>query len=342
MKGAVGWSECQDKNEWDDFVTNNGGSAYHLWAWREVLEEDDHKPLYLVYRRPDGKITAACPFFRRAGRHLQYLESLPDSDAAGPVTSGSDHDLSEIVSTLPKSVEFTLSHPIVAMRIKAYQEPLVSRMKALGFQSIQTSEIFDLDLWNRSPEHIWNNGFDKHDRQAVKYYEQRASFSFTEDESDYLALERPDWSYYQGRLFRPGFIPKMKEKLGERLKVAMVVASGGATLAGFLMLIDPPNNAGSRVHLLAVRHSAPKNIHSAVTFLNWKAISWANANGIRYVDFGAYSRNSSSDPLHAFHRLKERFEITPVPRYEFTLPTSDVTYSIARRINRITKPQDLR
>jgi hypothetical protein len=92
--------------------------------------------------------------------------------------------------------------------------------------------------------------------------------------------------------------------------------------------LDPQNSSNSSVHLLAVRYTSTKNIHSPVTFINWKAINWANEHGFRYVDFGPYSIAQSSEPKNKAYALRRRFEVEVVTRYEFIIPTSKVFYAI--------------
>lgn len=327
-----GWSEARDQEEWDDFVTHNGGSAFHLWSWRKALEGSGMKPVYLAYRGSEG-IVAVCPFFCRSGRHLRYLDSLPHSNTSGPVVGDHCDDPSRAMATLPRSVRFSLSNPVVAMRVRTHQGRVIGLLEGLRFEHRQTTELFLLDLSQSKPERIWNESFNKHDRQAVKHYEERAEFRFVGDPREYLALARPDWRYYDGA--ERGFIPKIMENLGDRASLALAVDATGTPLAGFLMLFDPQSEPDRTVHLLAVRYSTEDNIHSPVTYLNWMAVNWAREKGFHYVDFGSYPRTRSSNPSDPFCKLKLRFGIRPVPRCEFILPVSSVPYSIAKDIRRV-------
>jgi hypothetical protein len=266
---------------------------------------------------------------------LSYLESLPDSSTAGPIFDPMATNALQIIAALPKSVRFSLHNPVVAMTIKTHQKQAIEPLLGLGFKYDATNGLFLLDLHEKTLESIWGKGFSKHDRQAVKYYEPKAGFGFAGSERDYLALKKPESSYHKGRIFRADFISRMRAILGERFEIALLTDSNGTALAGFMMVLDPLNCPNPSVHLLGIRHSATRNIHSAVTFINWKAVNWAHDHGFRYVDFGLYPRARSSDPAHAFYKLRKRFEITSVPRYQFILPTSNVAYSIAKGIKRI-------
>jgi len=329
------WSETSDPKEWDDFVTRNGGSFFHLWAWRRVLEESGARPSYLACRDAGGNMVAVCPFFNLAGKSLHYLDSLPDSRTAGPILSD-QVDANDIIGALPKTVKFSFFNPVVAMRIKTHLDQVIGPMRALGFPYDATRGLYVVDLEEKTLDDIWNNGFKKHDRQAVKYYEQLSTFGFTRKYGDFLGLSRPTQKY-QFEIVDPtnaGFIETMKNILGDLIEVALVTGSDGLALAGFFMLLDPPGSQSRGVHLLTIRHAPLRNIHSVVTFVNWKAVSWARENGYRYVDFGSYPIDRSSDPNYVFFPLKTKFGIKVTPRFKFTIPTASVPYGIARRFNR--------
>jgi len=340
----VEWSETSDSKQWDDFVVQNGGTVFHTWSWRKVMESADSRPLYLVCRDPEGRILAVCPFFYRTsrrGRHVTEvcLESLPDCRIAGPIISSLATNTSQIIASLARSVKFSLFNPVVAMEIRTHQQPIVQSMIALGFKCKAIARgILILDLHDKTPEFIWNKGFQKHDRQAIKYYEQRgAEFGYAgreDDYSAYLALERPSGIHYTINFQEEGYLNRIRSNMGDNLKLALIFL-GGKAAGGFLVMCD--NGTNSTVHVMAIRYSTLKNIHSLVTYLNWKTINWANENGFRYVNFGSYPVDKCSDPAHPFYKLKERFALTLVPEYDFILPTVSTPYSIAREINQAVR-----
>jgi len=334
----VAWTEAEDSREWDEFVSQNGGSFFQLWAWPRVLEYGDSKALYLACRDSNGRIVAACPFLRRTGRRFIYLDSLPDSFTAGPVVSTSETDATLILAKLPRAVRFSLVNPVVAMTIRTHQQRIVKPMLRLGFGNTKTRGLLLLNLKERMPEHIWSNGFKKHDRQAIKYYEKAAAFVFVNRDKDYSGLRRPDWKdfrFQRLQLSRPDYLSRMRTILGDRLKVALITGTEGEVLAGFAMLLDPPTSPRPLVHLLGIKHASSNNIHSVVTFINWKAINWAYENGFQGVDFGPYPLDNSTEPTYRFYKLMRRFELELVPRYEFMVPTSNALYSVARRIKQM-------
>jgi Acetyltransferase (GNAT) domain len=329
------WTETLDSKEWDDFVVQNGGSVFHLWSWRKVLESDGSKALYLACRDSEDRILAVCPFLFTKGKHFTYLDSLPDSPIAGPVISPRVIDLSPILASLQKSVKFSFLSTVLAMRIRSHVESIVQSMDALKFSRLPLHGLYILDFHEKEPKQIWNNQFEKHDRQAVKYYEQRGfGLEFSREESDlvdYLALERPDWQHFRGRIFQTDLLSTIRSYMGNNFGIALV-RLGNKAIAGFTVLSDPANS-NSAVHLLAIRYSSETNIHSPVTYLNWKTINWAHEHGFRFVDFGSYSSVEGSK--HSNLKLKERFGLAFLPRYQFALPTSNLSYSIARKVGRV-------
>lgn len=330
--GYAIWTETKDGEEWDAFVARNAGSFFHTWAWRRVLESHDSLPYYLACRNDEGKILAVCPFIYKAGTRSLHLDSLPDSHMAGPLVGAEVKNVSELIESLRKSVRFSPFHPVVAFHIKAHQQEIVQPMVALGFPYKIDYGLLIADLREKPPEHIWNNGFVKHDRQAVKYYDlQGAEFRFASSESDfagYLGLEEgPTWNPHD----RPEFFSRMRSNLGDRLRVA-IVALDGKVIAGLISISDPAN---STVHLATMRYTLVRNIHSPVTYINWKTISWAVGQGFRYVDFGVWGTEHTADPNHFSFKVKRRFELDFIPRYEFNVRPSGTAYSIARRINRM-------
>jgi hypothetical protein len=332
--GRGKWSETDDGKEWDDFVARNGGSIFHTWAWRRVLESHDSIPYYLACRNDEGKIIAVCPFIYKAGTRSLHLDSLPDSPMAGPLVGGEAKTVSELIESLRKSVRFSPFHPVVAFHIKTHRQEIVQPMIALGFHYKTDYGLLITDLREKPPEHIWNNGFMKHDRQAVKYYDLRgAEFRFASSESDfagYLGLEEgPTWNPHD----RPEFFSRMRSNLGDRSNVAIVTLEG-KVIAGLISISDPAN---STVHLATMRYSLVRNIHSPVTYVNWKMTSWAVGQGFRYVDFGIWSTEHTVDPNHFAYKLKRRFELDFIPRYEFNVRPSGTAYSMARRINRLIR-----
>jgi hypothetical protein len=339
VKSRFEWTETSDNKEWDEFVIRNGGSFFHLWSWRNVLEESGAKAKYLVCRDAGGNVVGACPFLDLPGKSFHHLVSLPDSRTAGPLLDGRVN-APEILGALPKSVKFSISSPVVAMKIKTHLDQIIAPMRALGFPYEATRGLYILDLEAKTLEDVWNDGFKKHDRQAVKYYEQKSAFGFTKNYGDFLALSRPTAKYTFEMIdqMQVGFIKTMKAVLGDLLEVALVTGSDGAALAGLILQLDASDSPTRGVHLQSIRHAAPRNIHSVVTSVNWAVVSWAYKNGFRYVDFGAYPIDKSSDPTHPFYALKTKFKIRVAPRFIFTVPTSNLSYSIARRINQVVLP----
>jgi hypothetical protein len=335
----MNWSETLDSKEWDDFVFANNGSVFHSWSWRRVLETTGSRPFYVACRDTNGRILAICPFLqRKAARNFVLLDSLPLSHMSGPLVGSQVANVQEILGLLRKSVKFSIHNPVVCMQLKVHQQPIIRSLIDLGFRHQITEGLFILDLSGKKPADIWSQNFQKHDRQAVKYYERDGSgFGFAQQESDYadyLSLHQESILRRKERqLIPPEFLSKMRADLRDQLKVVLVTFESDV-IAGLSMICDPRI---STVHLAIIGYSRARNIHSPVVYMDWKIVNWALENGYRYVNFGP----TSSSPTNPIHRLKLRFGGRFVPRHEFILPTSHLPYTLARSINwRVRSFQD--
>jgi hypothetical protein len=333
-KDRFEWSPTESPEEWDDFVVQNRGSVFHLWSWRKVLEFRQARPLYLACRDRQGRILAVCPFFYKNGRYLRYLDSLPYSLMAGPLVS-KIADVPSAIVALRNSVGFSPFNPVIAMRIKVHQESIIKPLMALGMRHSLGHGLFILDFDGRSPEHIWNHGFQRHDRRAVKYLEDHgASFCFASKENDfssYLSLERgAKWYTGDGA----DFLARMRKYLGDTLLLASATFEN-KMMSGVPLICD---SASSTVHLGTMRYASMRNIHEPmanVTYINWKIANWAFEHGFRRINFGSYPIAESSNPEHPYCQLRQRFGITLVPRYQFILPTSSFSYAVAKTMSRM-------
>jgi hypothetical protein len=187
------------------------------------------------------------------------------------------------------------------MRIRTHQSQIIERMVDLGFQYRRT-QLFILDLLRTDPVHVWNNGFLKHDRQAVKYFEHmNPTFAFARNEDDYTSYLSLDRGSHTERIESVQLLNRMRAHMGDRLLVALTILDGKVA-AGVSILCNPPS---STLSLKMMLYDLPaKNIHSPVTYLNWKVINWARENGFRYVDFGSFSLTTNSNPHgHAFDHM---------------------------------------
>jgi hypothetical protein len=326
------WTKTQDSKEWDRFMSENGGSVFHSWSWRRVRESVGDRPLYLVCRDGKGTIIAACPFFyRKASRYLVYLESLQWSPIGGPVVSGQLGEIPEVIKSLQNSVKFSITNPVVSLQLRVHQQPMVQILTSMRFRYNASQGLFILNLASKTPQDIWKNGFQKHDRQAVKYYEERASsFTFARSDSDftdYVALHQETMRRMGETPRSLDYLSSMRLNFGEQFKIALVTFEN-RLIAGFAMICDAKS---STVYLgLNIGYSRTKNIHSPMIFMNWKVVNWASENGLGFVNFGV-ADSKSSDPVH---KIKQKFGPEFVPIYRFTIPTSNIPYKFARRIGR--------
>jgi len=339
LTAALTWSKADDAREWDEFVTRNHGSVFHQWAWRQVLESEHPRPLYLACRDQGGSMVAACPFFYKEGKHFMYLDSLPDSLMAGPVVGESEGDRPRIIDSMRKSVK---SLTLMAMRVRIHQKETIQMLESMKFRHDAVANgLLMLDLESSTPEFIWNSCFQRHDRRAVKTYEKEgAEFRFAEGESDYsdyLSLDSgTTWEGEGDMGLLASRLSRMRQFLGERFRLALVTL-GGEVAVGLPLLLD---DAISTIHTVkGIRYSSARNIHEPMansTFIDWKVANWAAEHGFRYVDFGSYPIGAATRPKHVFSDLRSRFGLSLVPWYRFTLPTSGI-FPVARQVSRLVR-----
>jgi hypothetical protein len=329
------WSATDDGAEWDRFVDQHGGSIFHSWAWRTVLSNDNLRPHYAICRGGNGNIIAALPLIAAEGRRFMHLQTPPDSFTAGPVVKADEADPGSLFGTLSRLPRFSFLKPVEAIHILTHQQSVAEPLVRSGFQhKLDEYGLLMVDLYSNSLEDIWGNGFRKHDRQTVKYHEDiGCDFrlgSRAEDLEGYLALkEGPVWNRFE----RPEFIQSMKQNLGDNLKMG-VVTQDGRVIAGSLFLCD---RGTSTAHLMSMRYSLMKNIHSPVTFMNWMTTKWISEQKFRFVNFGPWSKEHVDDSAHSGFKLMRRFGANFIPRHAFTIRPSGVAYSIARGFGKVMR-----
>jgi hypothetical protein len=286
----------------------------------------------MVYRDSKGEIMAACPFFYRKGtRRLMYLESLPSSPIGGPVVSSKLSEIPEVIKSLQKSIKFSIINPIISLQLRIHEQQMAQILTSMRFRHDTGQGLSVLNLASRTQQDIWKDGFEKHDRQAVKFYEDHvSSFTFAKSDSDfvdYVALHQ-ETMHRMGESSRSlDYISSMRLNFGGQFKIALV-AFENRLIAGFSMICD---SKSSTVYLgLNIGYSRTKNMHSPIIFMNWKVVNWASENGFKFVNFGV-SGSSSNDPVY---KIKQKFGAEFVPTNRFIIPISNMPNSFARRIHR--------
>ncbi|GEM_PF-1312545 len=81
---AVNLAHSSDRDEWNRFVEENGGTIYHTFEWRDFLERVSSYVPYYMYVKKEGSIRAACPIFLVKSRIFgNRLISVPYADKVG-------------------------------------------------------------------------------------------------------------------------------------------------------------------------------------------------------------------------------------------------------------------
>jgi hypothetical protein len=202
------------------------------------------------------------------------------------------------------------------MLLKVLDQRIAQSLIGLGFRYRPHHGLFILDIHKKTKQEIWVKVFHKHDRQAVKFYDQaQSSFGFVENEhyfNDFLSLHRESMNRKGYRVRVQDLASRIRSNFGMQFRVAHV-SRDNKMIAAQSLLCDLKN---STVHFAPSGYSRTKNIHSSMTYMNWKIIEWASEAGYRYVNFGP----ALQDPSNPVYRSKEKFGGEFVQGYRFTLP----------------------
>jgi len=86
--------QCQDRQQWDDFVLENGGHPLQLWGWGEVKSAHNWRAIRLFYYKNDDITGAAQVLIRHLPWPLRSLAYVPRGPVVGEGSQG------ELLATL--------------------------------------------------------------------------------------------------------------------------------------------------------------------------------------------------------------------------------------------------
>lgn len=326
---ALSWSKTEDGKEWDNFVAQNHGTAFQSWAWREVAESELQVPHYLALRDPNGTLNAVCPFFQiRQGPYLSALDSNPGAFRGGPLFISNSENILPSMELLRKSVKFSISNRLKFFRMNVYNEDIVSSLLNLGapYKIYVTLSVLNLKV--TSVDNIWTNHFLKRERQNIKYFDRvGCSFRLAERETEYdafLKLHRQSMERQSYPSLSTDYLNKMRSAFGEDFRIGEVTFPNGDLVAAVSLVFNPSR---TMVHLLHVGYSREPNSKSSYSYIIWKVVGWAAANGLEFVDLGG----TNPDPSKAIHRVKRKFGARFIPVYTFTIPVKSLLLSLGKK-----------
>ncbi|RPJ53864.1 MAG: hypothetical protein EHJ95_01385, partial [Methanobacteriota archaeon] len=78
-----------EREAWDSFVDEEGGSFFHYFGWKALYEDRGLAYVPLVLEDGDGSTIGVFPFVVRNGHLFHMLESLPEGSSGGYILSRS-------------------------------------------------------------------------------------------------------------------------------------------------------------------------------------------------------------------------------------------------------------
>lgn len=301
-----------DAQEWESFVAGSPqGTFYHTLKWKNVLEEffgfETH---YLTIRHPSGVLVGVCPLvLARKLRLFKVLDSLPDSDFAGPLI----RDEYAEVATHALSIylrQLATKNSVVYARIRCNSESLSDNLR-MGNSKVETPVgTMNLSLTDMTPDFLWENVFTKKggQRKFIKRCEE-AGLQNKEIESkqDLQAF----YDLYSNNLRHIGAAPfafRLFEYLYDSLYPdnfnVIVTSDNKRCFAAQGLFLYPERNA-IYLTFLGIDREMEKRLHST-QYLHWGTIQWAQTRGFQFIGFGS----TPSDPQSTQYLSKSKFGTT--------------------------------
>lgn len=282
----------KDKERWNAFVRQEGGTIFHLFEWPAILNATyGYKPAYFCARK-GGEIEGIMPAVITKKPFGRRLISLPFADYAGPLAKNEDARRKLLNSALTFAQQKKLTLEIYSL--SSYED----------LKSHHFSDTFMLDT-TRSFEEVWTKSFSKKVRNSVRKADKLGVVVRRENSWDSL---KKYYSIYLETMHRIAAMPhhyslfkNIRSFLGEKFQIWMAEYKG-EPIAGLLTF-----TFNRRLHIWGnvskeeYLYLAPNNA------LYCEAIKRACEEDVDQVDFG-------STPLGTTHyRFKEPWGGTPIP-----------------------------
>ena len=327
------WKEIVAREDWDSFVfSSKEASVYHTWRWREVIELNGYKPLYLGCRhKSNGELVAVWPFFYvKSIGPFYVLDSMPLSDIGGPLISTDFAELDALFTGITESIPLTRKL-VFSLRSKINNWNVKETFAGLGYTYTSGSGHFKVDLSADNLSRMWENVFKKHQRNQIRHFEKEgAQINLKKCGDDFqtfyglyrLTMERRDYILHSEQ-----FMKNIISSLGDSFKV-LFVYSNDKPICAVSFLADDSLGV---VHLTYVGYDAERRSISPYFFAVWNWLNWASKNGYHVANLG----NGSSNPESPNFRFKKQFGGTFYTHYTFTIPLNRILYNAGRSVKNL-------
>jgi serine/alanine adding enzyme len=294
LESEITLTNSSQKLEWNNFIAA-GGCVFHLFEWREVIEETfGYKPLYFAARQ-NGQIVGVLPSFMHGKSKRKRIDSLPFSDYAGPLSTD-EAVRTELVEELYRysnvesvDVEFRLLEaPKTALSL--YSHPIRSTF------ILTTSRPFD-EVW-RSYDRKIRNSVRKSIKEGVAVKEADDPSSLMAYYNLHLKTNKRLGSFP----YPFSFFNAIWSKMHTSVKLFMAFHSG-LPIGGLFCFVF-----NGRLHIWGNASDGKLKLGQNDLLFS-SAIEWACKNGVGKVDFG------STVPSTTQHFFKSRWGAVEQPIY---------------------------
>ncbi len=289
----------QDKFKWDDYVlSQNEGSPYHLFAWKEAIEDAyGHETLYIMAEDDRGKIQGALPFVMVKAPFMQgELVSQPFCDYAGV--------LSETENIRELLVDYAIDHVCRTdskMEIRSrYPDAILEKRLVLIDSIFKTRMVLELP---DSSENLMKSFKSKLRSQIRKPQKEGLTFVWgsLDTAKDFYGVFSRNMRDLGSPVHSFGFITSVMQYFQSRAKMGIVYQGKDPIGAGIILL------GKDTVCIPWASTLKEYNKLSPNMLLYWHFLEYASDNGFRYFDFGR------STPGEGTYKFKEQWGAQPVP-----------------------------
>jgi predicted N-acyltransferase len=319
MSVITRWEEITERNLWDGFLSKSQqGTVYDTWRWRNVLESEGFRPLYLGAFETGGNLTGVCPlYYTRYHWLFRVLNTWPPfAELSGPILAGDESEHTEeamnaLLSWIPNSLR------LAGLHIRTTDKQIAEHLGHLGYKIHDGTGFFLVDLDKKPLDSIWRRAFKKDQRREIRYFDKRNMTSRVGSEENEL---HAFYKLYKESMLRHGygiaplsFFVSVRNNFPESFKIFLIQTDEGAVAT--TLLLDEEKKT---IHLPFVGYEQPKSNRSLMLYCWWKVLTWAGENGYRFVNMG----NGSSRPTQKTYLFKKQFGGDFIIRYWVMIYTS--------------------
>jgi len=297
----------QDQEEWDTYCASHFAFYAQYWFWHDTLKKLGFIPISLVARDRQGNIAG---IFRAAVLNLPLHSYAISTQGDGRMAGGPLCRSTEVSDALLQRFdricrEFRVSKAIVLAGVLADNAPFWKEsIESMGFKEENKKKCsFVLDLAEGS-EAVFakmsrrlRNRIRKGEKKGLRIREVRRK----EDVKKYFALKVATWKMLGNLCPRSGEFDVVSHNILTFGKMYLAEVEN-KTVGGAYCYID--KNCWHLKGAVRLEQYDNYEINKAVF---WRLITDAEKSGVRYIDFGS----TTIDSTH--YTLKTSFQAQPFP-----------------------------